>query len=289
MTMRTISAAQARGDDTPWPVAAFAAPFYDTVRPDLAVFDGFPDVTQLNNLAAARNLRSANGTALRFVEPGLAGARRAAGLGAADNPYELRVYREGAIETRPGNWHDLFNALSWLAWPKTKAALNALHVRELESQEARAPRGVVRDRATLFDESGAIVACSDDSLTELLRGMRWRNLFVARRADVVSQLRCFVFGHALLDKARSPYKAMTAHALLLPVAQDFHDLPAARQVALLDAMTARWIADPSNIASTTRLAPLPLLGLPGYCEANLEPAFYDDAQVFRPARLRVAQ
>jgi DUF3025 family protein len=291
MTSPAVNTARVSGDDGPWPAAGFAAPFYDAVRADLAAFVAFPNVAELSALANERNLQAANGVALRFLEADATG-RQADGLGIVDNPYELRVHDEGAIETRPGNWHDLFNALSWLAWPKAKAALNALHVRELLSAADRTRRGAARDVATLFDEGGAVVAVSDPlfaDLADLLRGMRWRHLFVARRADVVRHLRCFVFGHALLDKARDPYKAMTAHALLLPVPPDFHPLPVARQVALLDARVAEWLADPSNLVSAAQLGPLPLLGLPGYCEANLKPAFYDDAQVFRPARLRITQ
>jgi hypothetical protein len=35
------------------------------------------------------------------------------------------------VATRPCNRHDYFNALAWLAFPHAKAALNAIHVREL--------------------------------------------------------------------------------------------------------------------------------------------------------------
>jgi len=38
--------------------------------------------------------------------------------------YELHIAQTGEVETRPGNWHDLFNALAWVAFPRRKAAIN---------------------------------------------------------------------------------------------------------------------------------------------------------------------
>ncbi|MCZ7654065.1 MAG: DUF3025 domain-containing protein [Rhodocyclaceae bacterium] len=60
--------------------------------------------------------RAASGVPIRFVLPdgGSAG-------------YETRVHAQGEVETRPGNWHDFFNALAWLAYPQTKRILNGRH------------------------------------------------------------------------------------------------------------------------------------------------------------------
>ena len=33
------------------------------------------------------------------------------------------------------------------------------------------------------------------------------------------------------------------------------------------------------------LLPLPVLGVPGWCDANGDPAYYEDVAVFRPARI----
>jgi hypothetical protein len=45
--------------------------------------------------------------------------------------YEQRIAQHGAIATRLGNWHDLFNALIWLRYPAIKRALNAQQVTEI--------------------------------------------------------------------------------------------------------------------------------------------------------------
>ena len=39
---------------------------------------------------------------------------------ADEEGYEERAFLTGKIATRPGNTHDLFNALIWLAFPRTK-------------------------------------------------------------------------------------------------------------------------------------------------------------------------
>jgi hypothetical protein len=99
-------------------------------------------------------------------------------------------------------------------------------------------------------------------------------------------MRCYIFGHALFDKARQAYKGMTAHALIFPVAPDFFLQAPALQIRALDAMLAGWFGNTANLDSTQRLAPLPVLGFPGFCAASTDPCYYDDTVVFRSGRLR---
>jgi hypothetical protein len=134
-----------------------------------------------------------------------------------------------------------------------------------------------------------VIACSDAPLAALVREFRWKAVFCERRAEVLARMRCYVFGHALLDKARAPYKAMTARALMLAVPADFFSQALTRQIAALDALAAAWFADDANLAATSQLAPLPVLGFPGFFSANADPGFYDDAKVFRAGRLRTMQ
>ena len=49
----------------------------------------------------------------------------------SDPYYEIQVYETGQVQTRADNRHDLFNALAWLAFPKTKARINAMHAAEI--------------------------------------------------------------------------------------------------------------------------------------------------------------
>jgi len=265
-----------------WPVAQFAGPLFDAVRGPLDSFSAFPGLDMLNRRAREAALQTADARPLSFV----AAAPVRKGLRMVDAHYEARVQRDAAIETRPGNWHDVFNALVWLAWPRAKAALNALHMNQSGNAGTPGRRGVARDVATLFDESGAVIACTEDGLAALLREFRWQELFCERRANVESHMRCYVFGHALLDRARQPYKGMTAHALIFPVAQEFFAQNSSQQIATLDGALAEWIDDAANLDATAKLAPLPVLGFPGFCAASADPRFYDDATVFRSGRMR---
>ena len=264
--------------------AVCASPLFDAVRAQLDDLCGAWDVAALNSLAAKKQpaILSGGGVPLRFVVPAPLAARS---LRVIDPPYELRAFARGEVETRAGNWHDAFNALTWLAWPRAKAALNAVHFRHALADGSR--RGAARDLATLFDEGGAVIACSDPALAALVREFRWKEAFCERRAGVLARMRCYLFGHALLDKARAPYKAMTAHALIFPVPEDFFSQAPAQQISGLDAMAAAWFADDANLASTAQLAPLPLLGFPGFCEASKNRGFYDDVTAFRTGRMRI--
>jgi hypothetical protein len=91
----------------------------------------------------------------------------------------------------------------------------------------------------------------------------------------------FVFGHAILEHALAPFKGVTAKALVIATAPDAPAL-----VDHLDAAAAAHFARPESLVSTRALQPLPVLGIPGWTAENEDPAFYDDAAVFRPGRAR---
>ncbi|MCY1521451.1 hypothetical protein D9M68_562640 [compost metagenome] len=67
-----------------------------------------------------------------------------------------------------------------------------------------------------------------------------------------------------------PRKAATAHVLLLSAVAGPLD----------DAALARCLT-PEHMARKP-FAPLPVLGVPGWCGANETPDYYDDPKVFRP-------
>jgi hypothetical protein len=237
----------------------------------------FPTIEDLNGLARGCEVRSGGGAALAFALP-------AAGPGMAARDYEERIFSTGEVPTRPGSWHDLFNALAWLAFPRTKAVLNALHHAELARRGDGPVRGTARDVATLFDEGGVVVACAAPELARLLAGFEWKRLFWEARADVARSMRFLVFGHAILERALAPFKGVTAKALVVDVPRD--RLDDAALVDRLDAAAAAHFARPDSVASTRTLQPLPVLGIPGWTPENDAPGFYDDPAVFRAGRMR---
>lgn len=231
----------------------------------------WPDLALLQGLLDDAGISVASGRPLRLVPAG------------GKAPYEIRVYESAELECRERNWHDLFNVLVWLAFPRTKAALNARHHAAWTADSA-AGRGTVRDALTLFDESGLVVLSVQPTLLQLIRDFRWKPLFWEQRDAVIAGMRFLPFGHALCEKMLSPYRGMTGHALLLEVDAAMLHLPMAELLHRVDAQFADLMADPQALQSTRQLAPLPVLGVPGWCDENVRADYYDDSGYFRPGR-----
>ncbi len=259
---------------------ALASPVFAPLAPLLApllarVPQGrFPAIEDLNGLLPG-GTASGGGAPLRFVPPPPPSR-------ALEAQYEARVFRTGEVATRPGDAHDLFNALVWSTFPATKATFNRIHHEQMLARRGERQRGTPRDVLTLFDEAGVIVACADPSLAALLAGHEWKMLFWARRADVARAMRFFVFGHAIYEKALAPYQGVTAKALVVDVDEAFLAAPLGRQLECMDERASAYFADPRSLASTRTLPPLPVLGVPGWDPANARPEYYDDAAQFRP-------
>ena len=213
---------------------------------------GERSLAHLNGLAEERSLATESGRPVRFVAPG-----------AKDAYYEVQVYETGRVQTRPDSLHDYFNAMAWLAFPRTKARINAMHAAQIPLEGGR--RGRLRDLLTIFDEGGAIVACADEELVGLLRAFRWKELFWTQRGRVRAAMRCIVFGHAVMEQALQPRPGITCKALFIPGGDP--DEAAARRL--------------SELASPKDLAPLPVFGLPGWCAQDER--FYEDERYFRPS------
>jgi hypothetical protein len=245
--------------------------------------DAFPSLQDCNALLASTPIAVHNGKPLRFVP-------QEYGKLPFESQYEPRCYLEGEVQTRADNWHDLLNALVWLAFPGAKAAINARHYEALTGgapdAESRSQRGSVRDTNTLFDESGVVVPCADPELAGLLRDFRWKELFWARRARASASMGFFLFGHGLYEKALRPYVGMTGQGLLLPVEAAFFGWPLEEQLRHLDESLAQYLTEPGHCRSTAELTPVPLLGVPGWTPDNDDPAYYDNAAYFRPGRRR---
>lgn len=234
----------------------------------------WPGLEHLSRLAAEADLRNADGLPIRFVEQ----TRR---CGQMD--YESGILASGRVPSRTENWHDLFNALAWLAFPRTKAALNRIQCTVLPASDA-GRRPPLADAATLFDESGLLLVGPDDGLFDLLRGRHWHEALWARRTHW-RQVRVYVVGHALLEKLLLPYPAITAKCLALALpSETCRTLPGDGSMpAWLDRRVAdHWME--GRIARPADLFPLPVLGIPGWWPENEEAAFYTRMDIFRPHR-----
>lgn len=192
----------------------------------------------------------------------------------AGEHYEPFIHATCSVPTHD-NLHDLFNGLVWFAFPHAKRRLNTLQAGEIANAGVQATRGALRDAIAVFDENGALLQAPAELLQALAR-RDWQALFVAQRA-LWRDARLVLFGHALLEKLVRPRKAICAH--VLPLAPDARE-PAHDADALDAALAARL--DRAVLIGKPFL-PLPVLGVPGWWAPNDDPAFYDDAAVFRAA------
>jgi hypothetical protein len=258
--------------------SVLSVPIFFALAPliERCAWNPVPSLAQLNALLTPA-VRSGGGVRLRFVPPDAPSKDLEA-------QYEMRVFRAGEVQTRPDNWHDVFNALVWLSFPATKALVNRHHYEELLARRGEPARGTARDVLTLFDEGGILVASAAPALSALLMGFEWKELFWRRRHEVSSHMRFFVFGHAIYEKAVRPYRGITAKALIVDVAQEFFDWPLPDQLSHLDERAAGHFGQAEALSSTQALQPLPILGVPGWDPASEDEAYYDDVSHFRPGR-----
>lgn len=184
--------------------------------------------------------------------------------------YEQFIFEQQRVPTRDG-LHDFFNGLAWLHFPQTKRRLNELQAAQIAADGVLPVRGPLRDAITVFDENAALLQ-APETLWEALAVRDWGRLFITLR-PMWAQARLTLFGHALLEKLVQPRKSITAHVYRVPL-----DMAPAS----LDAWLAQDLQAPR--LATKPFVPLPVLGVPGWWPPNEAPAFYADAQVFRPSR-----
>ncbi|MET0286237.1 MAG: DUF3025 domain-containing protein [Polyangiales bacterium] len=208
------------------------SPWYAPIRAlliELEQHGRFPSADELTALHQ-RHVEARGLPALRFVEVPRKKPRRKGPIDPS-TLYEGLVTVRGEVPTRRDDWHDLFNALAFLTFPRAKRALHArqfaiLRAR-LEPTATKLPNARTReqDALTLFDEGGLVVASpapiADAELGEAMR---------AGRARVVP------FGHALYEHmvAQAPCPLATVHAVSLPASVDLDALDR----ALADALSA---------------------------------------------------
>jgi len=122
--------------------------------------------------------------------------------------YDGRIALARQVPCLDASYHDLFNALVWAAFPRSKRALHARQFRALERRwqpgETRLPnRTPEQDALTIFDEGGAVV------VGRLAAG--------ETRAEG-SAFRAVLFGHGVMEHMCFKASPVRAAALALDVA-----------------------------------------------------------------------
>ena len=201
-------------------------------------------------------------------------------------PYESFISETGQIPTRD-NLHDFFNALVWLSFPETKLRLNAVQAEQISLAGITNRRGELRDAATVFDENGAILVIREtnqgDHLVQALYQRQWHSAFIDQRTHFDQHAELWIFGHAAMEKLMSPYKAITAHAVSVLVSNQYFLLNDVDRLKWLDHQVSSQLTNSFSHSKSKRgFIPIPVLGIPGWCNFQDE-AFYADMRVFRPA------
>jgi hypothetical protein len=188
--------------------------------------------------------------------------------------YEQFIFETRQVPTRD-TLHDLFNGLCWLKYPRIKCRLNALQAAQIAVGGVLPTRGAVRDALTVFDENAALLM-APQPLWDALQARQWQRLFIELR-PLWREARLVLFGHALLEKLANPRKSITAHVYLGMSGQGGMESSGS-----LD----RWVASDLSAAKLAGkpFAPLQVLGVPGWWAGNENFSFYDDVDIFRPAR-----
>lgn len=186
--------------------------------------------------------------------------------------YEQRIFQRGLIATRENNWHDLFNAMMWLKYPKIKSALNARQWSDIEGHGLKT-RTPAQCAMTLFDEAGAIVTMPDEMLA-CWKQHDWHGLFINHADDWrQGRARVAVFGHALLDHALVTETLLVAKCFVL---EDKSDLPACFN-RIADA-----IHTGNSLRANSELRTLPLCGISGWHSVTDSAVFVKTAACFSP-------
>lgn len=134
-----------------WEPAAWSGPHHAAYAPvvaALATVEAWPSVAELDELLAPW-LRAAP-RPMRLVEQT-----------GATGVYELCVVDQAEIPTRTANAHDLWNAIVWATFPRSKWALaerlGALQRARVAAGPLPGTRGPRHDRLALVDEGGLAV------------------------------------------------------------------------------------------------------------------------------------
>lgn len=193
--------------------------------------------------------------------------------------YEKYVAETRSVPTRPKSWHDFFNMAVWAHFPRLRWALNSIHVdARLGPVDPRNGRAPAQNVAAQLDESGLIVASSSPELLDELAALRFKHVFWQRREEFLATSRAWIIGHGMLESLLSPHPRLSGKAVFLALARAPERYDASELRASVDARVAAVVDGWRDVVPA--LAPLPLLGVPGYAD-NASAEFYERTDYFR--------
>lgn len=194
--------------------------------------------------------------------------------------YEQDVYLRKNVCTRINNWHDFFNNVTWILYPKTKWAIIQRSTQENINKPPQQVRTKRQNLLAHFDECGMVLCSAEPDLFNYVKTFSWKNFFL--EPDLVLRAWPLIFGHGLFEKANKPYIGMTGKVIFLQVEPMFFDLSIEQRLSFIDDQLSAWILHADFPDDPKALHPFPMLGWPKWHAQNTDPAFYDNRNYFRP-------
>jgi hypothetical protein len=204
-------------------------------------------------------------------------------------PYEENIFRNKKVYTRPNSWHDFFNNITWLLWPKTKWAIaDTILAQRSEQKGSNKNRVAKQSFLAQFDECGMLIVTAAPNLVHEILEHNWLGLFFNQRAQH-ALFEPIVFGHGLMEKAIDPYIGMTGKAMIIVVKPDYFNLCTITKLKFLDQVASQLISSKYCPQSPKSLQPFPLLGMPGWHPNNEQEKFFEQKHYFRAKRNNVPE
>jgi hypothetical protein len=197
--------------------------------------------------------------------------------------YEDFISQTRQIPMRADNWHDLFGALIWCLFPKSKRVMNQLHMAQIR-QFGTKERSKIRHKLTLLDECGVLLCIqpSQRFMLDLLRDHQWTDAFYQHK-NLWAELNPIIFGHANYEMATKPFIGLTAKLWCIELPSGL-TCPDTEGYDFVDNLLAAQLVQAELLLDNQQLSPLPLLGVPGWHQQAQDLAFYADTSYFRPKR-----
>lgn len=218
--------------------------------------DAWPKHEHFNDLLTARGVTSATGARVRAVaQPPRSSRQRDKGRPRPITElYDSRICVLGELPTRERSWHDLFNALTWACFPRSKAVINARqhrsHVERLGAQFTALPNTRSREQDTLamLDEGSVLLLASarahDAARAALLDAHHDALAERVRVGEVVPLL----FGHALYEHLIANDEDVHAMPVLLAAPGEVSK-SASVQRETADGLFASRLGDPTEFTA----------------------------------------
>lgn len=252
-------------------------------RTTLGACSSFPTLTELNSWLPT-HARTFNHLPVQFVKQ-----PEASELPNTWN-YERHIATTGEIPTRVNNWHDLFGAIMWCLFPKTKAVFNYWHHHDLRVEQTQAHQKIRSQRRhviTALDECGVLMLTKRSDVVRALQAHEWQTAFIKHRQSWENDIHIFMIGHANYEMMTNPFLGLTAKAWHIPVNDSFFTLSLDDQYSYVDTLLADYLLTTGMKTVKPQLFPLPLLGIPKWCDLNVDFQFYENQEYFRPSRGKV--